>query len=70
MKPDYNLDKIKFSTDAATFEKAVDLYENGKVTRFEEDIRAYSAVVLGTNPYQVCVEARRHDLANCTCYLG
>jgi len=70
MQPDYNLDKIKFATDPTTFEKAVDLYEHGKVTQFKEDIRAYSAVVLGTKPYQVSVEARRYDLATCDCYLG
>jgi hypothetical protein len=70
MQPAYNLEKIKFATDPATFEKAVDLYEGGKVTQFKEGIRAYSAVVLGTKPYQVSVEARRYDLATCTCYLG
>ena len=34
MGPAYNLDKIKFATDTATFEKAIDLYESGKVTKF------------------------------------
>ena len=70
MYPDYNLDKIKFGTDPATFEKAVDLYEKGKVTKFQEVIRAYSAVVLGSKPYQVSVEARHYDYGHCTCYLG
>ena len=70
MFPDYNLDKIRFGTDPATFEKAVDLYEKGKVTKFKEAIRAYSAVVLGSKPYQVSVEARRYDYGHCTCYLG
>lgn len=31
MQPKYDLDKIKFATDGSTFEKAVDLYESGKV---------------------------------------
>jgi len=70
MFPDYSLDKIRFGTDSATFEKAVDLYGKGKVTKFEENIRAYSAVVLGSKPYQVSVEARRYDYGHCTCYLG
>lgn len=69
-QPDYDLNKIKFATDGSTFEKAVALYESGKVTQFEEGIRSYSAVVLGTKPYRVSVEARRYDYGHCTCYLG
>ena len=70
MTPKYDLDKIKFATDGPTFEKAVDLYEKGKVTKFEEGIGSYSAVVLGTKPYRVSVEARRYDYGHCECYLG
>jgi hypothetical protein len=70
MRPAYDLDKIKFATDAPTFEKAVGLYESGKVTQFKEGIGAYSATVLGTRSYRVSVEARRYGLATCTCYLG
>lgn len=68
--PDYDLNKIKFATDKPTFEKAVALYESGKVTQVEEGIRSYFAVVLGTKPYRVSVEARRYDYGHCTCYLG
>ena len=70
MPPKYDLDKIKFATDEPTYKKAVDLYESGKVTKFREGIGAYSAVVLGTKPYRVSVEARQYGLANCDCYLG
>ena len=70
MPPKYDLDKIKFATDGPTFEKAVDLYEKGKVTKFEEGIGGYSAVVIGTKPYRVSVEARRYDYGHCECYLG
>ncbi|MEI8343913.1 MAG: SWIM zinc finger family protein [Candidatus Moraniibacteriota bacterium] len=70
MQPNYTLEKIKFATDSQTFEKAIDLYESGKVTNFREGISCYSAVVLGTKPYQVSVENRNYALANCTCYLG
>lgn len=70
MPPKYDLDKIKFSTDPATFDKAVDLYDKGKVTQFVEGIAAYRAVVLGTKPYRVSVEARRYDYGHCECYLG
>lgn len=70
MQPKYDLDKIKFATDRPTFEKAVDLYEKGKVTKFEEGIGAYSAVVIGTKAYRVSVEARKYDYGHCECYLG
>ncbi|MBI2630772.1 hypothetical protein HYW73_00960 [Candidatus Nomurabacteria bacterium] len=70
MRPKYDLDKIKYATDAPTFEKAVDLYDKGKVTKFEEGIGAYSAVVMGTKAYRVSVETRRYDYGHCECYLG
>lgn len=46
MEPKYNLNKIKFATDGPIFEKAVDLYEKGKVTQFEEGIDAYCTLPL------------------------
>ena len=70
MQPKYDLDKIKFTTDASTFEKAVALYEGGKVTQFEEGIGSYSAIVIGNKPYIVSIEARRYDYGHCECYLG
>jgi len=68
--PDFTLDKIKFATDKPTFEKAVQLYESGKVIQVEEGICSYRAIVQGTKPYRVSVEARRYDYGHCTCYLG
>lgn len=68
--PDFTLDKIKFATDKSTFEKAIHLYGSGKVTQVEEGIRSYTALVQGTQPYRVSVEARRYDYGHCTCYLG
>jgi len=70
MFPQYDLDKIKFSTDAPTFERAVGLYERGKVTHFEEDAWGCSAIVIGTSPYHVSVSARQYDRGSCDCYLG
>ncbi|MBU2542361.1 hypothetical protein KJ785_02275 [Patescibacteria group bacterium] len=70
MIPIYNLDKIKFSTDPATYERAVGLYENGKVTQFKEEINRFYAVVLGGKPYKVYVNNRHYDQGGCDCYLG
>lgn len=66
----YDLNKIKFATDEATFKRAVGLYESGKVTDVEALGGYYSAVVLGTEPYRVSVSARNYKQGHCTCYLG
>jgi hypothetical protein len=55
MKPLYDLDKIKFSIDQGTFDRAIDLYEKGRVTKFIEDFRGYSAIVLGGQVYMIYV---------------
>jgi len=70
MPPAYDLNKIKFATDEATFQRAVGLYESGKVTEVEILGSDYTAVVLGTKPYRVSVSGRRYNDADCTCYLG
>jgi len=70
MSPTYNLNKIKFATDEATFQRAVDLYESGKVTEVKEAFGDFTAVVRGTKPYRVSVSGRRYKDAHCTCYLG
>lgn len=70
MFPRYDLDKIKFATDGPTFERAVGLYESGKVTQFETIMDGFSAVVLGIKPYRVFVSARHYDRGSCECYLG
>ena len=70
MFPKYDLDKIKFATDGPTFEKAVDLYEKGKVTKFKEELNGFFATVLGTKPYKVYVDNRHYDQRDCACYLG
>ena len=70
MQPKYDLDKIKFATDGPTFEKAVDLYEKGKVTKFKEEFNRFFATVLGTKPYKVYLGNRHYDQGDCECYLG
>ncbi|MEA2056848.1 MAG: hypothetical protein U9O78_04080 [Patescibacteria group bacterium] len=68
--PDFILDTIKFSTDKPTLERAIELYENGKVAQVEEGIHSHSAIVQGTKPYSVSVETRRYDCSHWNCYLG
>lgn len=70
MTPSYDLEKIRFATDKPTFDKAVGLYESGKVTEFKAEMGGFSAIVEGGNPYTVRVSARRYDEGDCDCYLG
>jgi hypothetical protein len=68
--PNYNLDKIKFSIDEPTWEKAADLYEKGKVKNFEEFGFEFNAVVSGASDYNVQVSAKNYNAGHCNCYLG
>jgi len=70
MIPKFDFNKIKFATDPPTFEKAVDLYDSGKVKNFKEGIGSYSAIVEGGKNYHVTIGARRFGLGNCDCYMG
>ena len=70
MITNYDLGKIKFSVDKAAWDKAVALYEAGRVTNFKKDAEGFTALVLGGSPYQVRVSARDYDYGDCSCYLG
>ena len=70
MQLNYDLNKIKFATDKATFKRAVGLFESGKVTKIGQLGEYYSALVLGTKPYRVSVSVRNYKHGHCTCYLG
>lgn len=45
IRPDFDLDKIKYGVDTPTFLKAIDLYRKGKVINFEEGFGSFSASV-------------------------
>jgi len=72
MPPLFTLDKIKFATDPATFERAVKIYESGGVVDFEDNGYSCSAKVRGSqgNFYEVAVTAKYYDRGHCDCYLG
>ncbi len=70
MPPKFDLDKIKFTIDPPTWERAVGLYEDGKVDEFEKTPSGYFAVVRSTHPYRVIVSAKKYDRGSCNCYLG
>lgn len=70
MSPKFNIDKIKFATDRPTFERAIKLYESGKVAQFKKQLNGYTATVIGTKPYDVYVFKTHFDRGDCNCYLG
>lgn len=70
MLPKFDLDKIRFATDPGTFNRGIWLYENGRVTKFQEQPNGYTAVVIGTQPYEVMVSRAHYDEGRCSCYLG
>ena len=70
MLPKFTLDKIRFATDPGTFNLATWLYEQGRVTKFAEQPNGYTAIVIGTQPYEVLVDKDHYDEGRCNCYLG
>jgi len=70
MIPQYDLEKIKYGIDRATWEKAIVLYKNGKVKNFCDTGFTFTADVQGTHLYEVIVSPKSYSDGNCTCYLG
>jgi len=70
MVPQYDLEKIKFGVDEKTWERAVGLYEAGKITEVEEGYFGFTARVLGTQPYDVAVSQSHYDRGDCNCFVG
>lgn len=68
--PGFTLDDIKFKIDKKTFIKAINLYEQKKITKIKEGFHYYQAEVLGTYPYQVYVDIFDFTEGSCDCYLG
>ncbi len=70
MKPQYTLDKIKFSTDQATYQRALALYEADKIKSFEIIGDSYRATAQGTKLYNIIIWVDEYDSGECDCYLG
>ncbi|MDD4122815.1 MAG: hypothetical protein PHO23_00885 [Candidatus Pacebacteria bacterium] len=70
MKPSFNLEDIKATTDPPTYQKAVDLYNKKKIIQFKEELNGYSAVVKGSELYDVYVDMCQCNKGGCNCYLG
>jgi uncharacterized Zn finger protein len=70
MIPRYDLEKIKDGVDKKIWERAVKLYEDGRITEFEESYSGYTAVVFGTKPYDVAVSEHYCNQGDCNCFVG
>lgn len=68
--PQFTIDDVKYADGPATFGRAQDLFQTGKVQDITETVRGYRAIVQGTHPYNVVVSYRRVDEGDCSCYLG
>ena len=68
----YDLDKIKFSTDGRTFARAVEIYEQGGVKNFKSDSFGFEAKVKSSRQgyYNVYVSTKDYQRGSCDCYLG
>ena len=68
--PKFTFEEVRFADTAASFDRALTLFESGKVGPISSDRYGYSAVIRGTHPYQVSLSAKRVDTCSCDCYLG
>lgn len=69
-QPKFTFEEIRYADTTATFDRAMTLYESGKVGPITSDRQGYSAVIMGTHPYQVSISGKRVDECSCNCYLG
>ncbi len=70
MNPQYDLEKIKFGIDNGTWEKAINLYEDGKVKYLHDTDFTWVADDLGSLISKVIVSKKKYTDGDCTCYLG
>lgn len=68
--PGYDLDKIKYAVEESTFNRAIAIYEDGKILKFKKTPYEFSATIVGSKPYMVAVSSEKFDHGDCTCYVG
>lgn len=70
MVPEYDLKKIKSGVEEKKWDRAVGLYQAGKVSEFEETPNGFTALVLGAKPYDVAVSETDCSQGDCSCFMG
>jgi len=68
----FTLDDLKYGVPEKTLQRAVKLYQEGKVTKVRDGGRrsTTAAIVIGSKPYHVVVFHKSYDMGYCDCYLG
>lgn len=69
-QPKFIIEDVQYAENPTVFERALDLYQSGKVGNIAERLHGYSTTVQGSHPYIVNVSMRRVDEGDCTCYMG
>ena len=70
MVPRYDLEKIKSGTDQKTWERALAIFNAGKITEFAESPSGYTAQVLGSAAYDVAISEIYCHQGDCNCFVG
>lgn len=70
IKPLFAIQDIEYSVDNATFQRAQQLFDAGKVQKVFETPHGYEAIVQGTSQYRVSLSTRHIDKGFCDCYMG
>lgn len=70
MEPKFDLDKIRYSIDQGTYERAIELYQNQKVVDFVAGYGNFEAIVLSSHKYHIVISADDFAVGECDCYLG
>lgn len=68
--PTFTLFDVRYATDATIVARAETLYRQGNVRLEPYRGNGYSAIVQGSQPYQVLLSERAVDIGSCTCYMG
>ena len=68
--PTFTIQDIRYSVDTLMFERAIKLFESGKVQHVSETPHGYKATVQGTSPYHVSLSSKHIDRGDCDCYMG
>lgn len=69
-QPGFTIEEVRYADSNAVFDRALTIFESGKIGPITSNRQGYSAVIIGTHPYQVSVSAKRVDTGSCNCYLG
>lgn len=69
-KPEFTFEDVKYAENPAMYQRALDLFQTGKVQPISEDKHGYFTTVAGTQLYKVYLSRKEIDHCDCSCYMG